>query len=110
MAPEISLQTVLVPATPTSTVERGLLIFADDVLMAVVMHLDGSVDNDALRGPWYLETGYGPCAQRPGTDLAFKTPDEAQAWVLNCCTRMQAGTPSGSGRASPSRAGATRTH
>ncbi|HEV2603339.1 MAG TPA: hypothetical protein VGU24_06725 [Microvirga sp.] len=59
-----------------------MLIFADDALMAVVMQLEGSVDDEKLRGLWYLETGYGPCVERPGTDRLFKTPDEAQQWVL----------------------------
>ncbi|HEV2604114.1 MAG TPA: hypothetical protein VGU24_10685 [Microvirga sp.] len=63
-------------------VEEGILIFADDVLMAVVMRLDSSVDDEGMRGLWYLETGYGPCARAPGTDQLFGSPDEAQAWVL----------------------------
>ncbi len=82
MAPHITCQTVLVPATPSSTVEAGMLIFADDVLAAVMMHLDGSVDDKSLKGLWYLETGYGRCAQPPGADLMFKSPGAARQWVL----------------------------
>ncbi len=40
MAPHITCQTILVPATSTCRVEQGFLILAGDVLMAVVMHLD----------------------------------------------------------------------
>jgi hypothetical protein len=82
MAPHITCQTILVPATPTRAVEQGFLIFADNVLMAVVMHLQRSVDDPDLRGLWFLETGYGPCAEPPGVERTFRSPDEAQQWVL----------------------------
>jgi hypothetical protein len=110
MAPKISLQTVLVPATPTSTVERGLLVFAEDVLVAVVMHLDASVTDLDLHGRWYLETGYGPCAQPPGTDLIFSTLGDVQRWVLERCADMQADVPSSAAMVNDPRPDTARRH
>ncbi len=93
MAPHIACQSILIPASPrTGTVEEGFLVFADDVLMAAVMRLDKSVDGD-LRGQWFLETGYGPCTVPPGSDVLFRTPDEAQQWVLERVTRARKPEP-----------------
>ncbi len=66
-------------------VEEGILIFADDVLMAVVMRLDSSVDDEGMRGLWYLETGYGPLdgINHP----TFATLDAAQEWISQRLTR-----------------------
>jgi hypothetical protein len=89
MAPHIRCQTILIPASPRSnTVEQGFLVFADDVLMAVVMCLDKSVEDD-LRGQWFVETGYGPCTVPLGSDILFQTPGEVQEWVLEQVTRAR---------------------
>ncbi len=40
MVPHITCQTILLPATRSDAVEEGLLIFADDMLMAVVICLE----------------------------------------------------------------------
>lgn len=88
MDPHITCQTILLPATRSGVVEEGLLVFADDVLMAVVMLLQNSVSDPDLPGRWYLETGYGPCEEAPGTNRLFETSDEAEAWVLECLTRV----------------------
>ena len=89
MAPHIRCQTILIPVSPrSSTVEQGFLILVDDVLMAVIMCLDKSVEDD-LRGQWFLETGYGPCTVGPGEDVLFQNPDEAQQWVLERVTRAR---------------------
>ena len=88
MAPRITCQTVLVPATASGTVEEGLLIFGDDTLLAVVMRLDSSVD-DSLRGRWFLEVGFGPCAVHPASDLLFHSADEAKAWVREQVARAR---------------------
>ena len=88
MAPHIICQTIRIPATRSGVVEDGFLIFADDVLMAAVTRLEHSIDEDLedLRGQWYLETGYGPCAVGPGDDQLFRSPDDAQQWVLERVT------------------------
>ncbi|HEY8382006.1 MAG TPA: hypothetical protein VIL09_07650 [Microvirga sp.] len=80
MAPHITCQAILVPAARRGDIEQGLLIFADDALMAVVTYLDNSVDEEGPRGRWFLETGYGPCSG--AEEMLFDTPDEAQQWVL----------------------------
>ena len=56
--------------------------------MACVMHLDGSLGEELadLKGLWYLETGYGRCAVALGEDVLFRSPDEAQAWMLERVT------------------------
>lgn len=82
MAPHITCQTIFIPTSRSDGIEQGLLIFADDALMAVVTYLDNSVDEEGPRGRWFLETGYGPCAPPLGDDVLFGTPDEAQQWVL----------------------------
>ncbi|HEY8380869.1 MAG TPA: hypothetical protein VIL09_01840 [Microvirga sp.] len=80
MAPHITCQAILVPTTHRDGIEQGLLIFADDALMAVVTYLHNSVDEEGPRGRWFLETGYGACSAEE--DVLFDTPDEAQQWVL----------------------------
>ncbi|HEX2556413.1 MAG TPA: hypothetical protein VHL98_22165 [Microvirga sp.] len=84
MAPHITCQSIRIPVNRSGEVEQGFLVFADDALMAVVMLLDGSLDEELnhLKGRWFMETGYGPCAVAPGTDQIFQSPDEAQQWVL----------------------------
>ncbi len=90
MTPHITCQTILVPAPRSGVVEQGFLVFADSKLMAVVTHLWNSVDKD-LRGCWFLEVGFGPCAEPPGSDLTFRTRSEAQQWVLERVTRAHEG-------------------
>jgi hypothetical protein len=85
MVPHITCQTIFVPATGTHGVKQGLLIFADNTLMAVIMHLENGAEEDR-KGRWFLETGYGPCTPPIGTDLTFRSPDEAQQWVLKRMT------------------------
>jgi hypothetical protein len=52
VGPHITCQTILIPTASMRAVEEGILIFADDVLMAVVMRLDSSVDDEGMRGLW----------------------------------------------------------
>ncbi len=88
MAPHISCQTILIPAICSGLTEQGFLVFADDQLMAMVIYHQDSVRED-MRGLWYLETGYGPCAAGSGVDRVFQSPDEAQHWVLAQVTRAR---------------------
>ncbi len=89
MAPHISCQTILIPAICSGLTEQGFLVFADDQLMAMVIYHQDSVRED-MRGLWYLETGYGPCAEGPRVDRVFQSPDEAQQWVRErvACARV----------------------
>lgn len=91
MAPHIMCQTTRIPATRSGVVEEGFLVFADDTLMAVVIRLDRTLDEELedLRGRWYLETGYGACTIGPGVDQLFRSPDEAQRWVLERVSRAR---------------------
>ncbi len=59
--------------------EPGCLVFADGVLVAVISHLEETVDGE-LKHRWYLEAGFGPCdgvIPHP----VFASKDEAWAWV-----------------------------
>ena len=87
MAPHISCQTILIPAICSGLTEQGFLVFADDQLMAMVIYHQDSVRED-MRGLWYLETGYGPCAEGPRVDRVFQSPDEAQQWVRERVARV----------------------
>jgi hypothetical protein len=81
MTPHIRCQNILLPPTSTRAVEQGLLIFADDMLLAVITGSQNSVDS-SRGGRWVLEVGFGPCAVASGLDVMFQTPEEAQQWVL----------------------------
>ncbi len=83
MASHITCQSIRIPANRYSTLEEGLLIFADDALMAVIMHLQKVASGD-LQDMWFLEAGFGPCAVSFRTDRTFRSPDEAQQWVKEC--------------------------
>ncbi|TNC16129.1 hypothetical protein FF100_02390 [Methylobacterium terricola] len=57
--------------------ERGLLVFADGTLAAVLVCLSDVHGDDA--GLWFLEAGFGPLASpQPGK---FADLDAAQAWI-----------------------------
>jgi hypothetical protein len=59
--------------------EPGCLVFADGVLVAVISHLQNTVDGE-LQHRWFLEAGFGPCSgAKP--DPIFMTKEEAQAWI-----------------------------
>ncbi len=65
MQRHITCQKVLMPANRSGVLEEGFLVFADDRLMAVVIHLQNSVTEE-FQGLWCLETGDGPCAVMQG--------------------------------------------
>ena len=59
--------------------EPSCLVFADDVLVAVISHLEETVEGE-LQHRWYLEAGFGPCngvIPHP----VFGSKEEAWAWV-----------------------------
>jgi hypothetical protein len=83
MAPDITLRPTNIATTGYTKPEHGLLVFADGALVAVVSQLDGSLEKgDILRGHWFLEAGFGPCATHPSDESIFESQDEAQDWVL----------------------------
>jgi hypothetical protein len=83
MGPEITYEPVRVATTRHAKAEDGFLIFTDGALVAVITNLDWSVgDYGHLRGRWFLEAGFGPCAVLPGDECIFETPHAARKWVL----------------------------
>ena len=84
LEPHLTCRAILMPAGPSEIIEEGLLIFADDTLVAVVMHLQQSVGKE-YRGFWRLEAGFGPCAVAETSRPTFQSQDEAQRWV---CERV----------------------
>jgi hypothetical protein len=60
--------------------EEGYLVLHDDVLVAVISHLQETVDGE-LRDSWYVEAGFGPCDGLLPAPI-FKSRDEAERWVL----------------------------
>lgn len=63
--------------------QDGLLVFANDELVAVLVVLDEEYDRDVnMQGRWFLEAGFGPC-QTWSKGHVFATQDEALAWVRN---------------------------
>lgn len=54
------------------------LLVVDGQLAAVLVRLEES-DHGLLRGAWYLEAGFGPCAVMDG--VYFASLDEASEWV-----------------------------
>ena len=78
MAPTLTRQLVRVAVSGNKS-EPGCLVFADGVLVAVISHLEETVDGE-IQHRWYLEAGFGRCdGLKP--EPVFASKDEAQAWV-----------------------------
>jgi hypothetical protein len=91
MVPRITCQTLLVPTGRAGGVEENLLIFSDDMLVAVVRSCEERV-SDISQGFWILKIGYGLCASPPtNKDLTFRSPAEAQQWGLERVSRANTG-------------------
>ncbi len=58
--------------------EDGQLVLADGRLVAVLVRL-GDVAHVGLLGAWFLEAGFGPCAQTVAP--VFNDLDAAQDWI-----------------------------
>jgi hypothetical protein len=69
----VTLQPVQVA---TGAEEEGMLLFADERLVAVLVHL--SEENEIAPGDWYLEAGFGPLG---GHQPTFPDLDAAQDWI-----------------------------
>lgn len=57
--------------------DDGLLVMADEVLVAVLVCLDRPIYGPE-QGQWHLEAGFGPCAARPAT---FPRLEPALRWI-----------------------------
>jgi hypothetical protein len=57
--------------------EEGLLVFAEDRLVAVLVRL--TEEHDDLTGQWFLETGFGPL-DGPSSPT-FADLEAAQEWI-----------------------------
>jgi len=56
--------------------EPGVLVFADQDLVAVLVHLEA--DFYDFKGQWHLEVGFAPV---PEESRCFATLDEAITWI-----------------------------
>jgi hypothetical protein len=66
---------------------EGRLLLHEGQLVAVLARLDGLSHDEACRGQWHLEAGFGPC-QATGTYL-FQTLDAAGIWADDRVHRRQ---------------------
>ena len=71
----LRLQPVHVATGSDDTESR--LVFANDFLVAVLVHL--SDDHDGLAGMWFLEAGFGRVDT--ATPPTFADLDAAQSWI-----------------------------
>jgi hypothetical protein len=62
----------------TGADEDGVLVFADERLAAVLVHL--SDENEIAPGGWYLETGFGPRLDGPNHPT-FPSLEAARQWI-----------------------------
>jgi hypothetical protein len=63
----------------TGSDEEGLLVYADDRLVAVLVHL--SEENEIAPGDWYLEAGFGSRLDGP-YHPTFASLAAAQDWIV----------------------------
>jgi hypothetical protein len=69
------LQTTQVAGYPNS---EGQLVFADDQLVAVLVHLSEEYGDEA--GEWYIEAAFGPTLGDP-LNPTFASAEEAVHWI-----------------------------
>ncbi len=59
--------------------EEGMLVFAENRLVAVLVQLSDAHEEQNLTGQWFLETGYGHSLA--GEHPTFADLDAAQVWI-----------------------------
>ncbi len=59
--------------------EEGVLVFAENRLVAVLVQLSDAHEEQNLTGQWFLETGYG--RSLAGEHPTFADLDAAQVWI-----------------------------
>lgn len=70
--------------------EEGVLVLADERLVAVLVKLSAAIHGDAT-GHWFVEAGFGCCAGAPPP--TFATLADALLWVAERHGRGGAGLP-----------------
>lgn len=74
----------------TSIDSRGMLIFEDDLLIAVLVQLEESVHGERYGGKWNLEATFDELPYPP--DKVFNSLDHAERWLLEQLERAQRDT------------------
>jgi hypothetical protein len=59
--------------------QEGVLVFVDERLAAVLVRLAHVSHPAQMRGKWFLEAGFGPCAS--SSQKLFSSLEEAEAWI-----------------------------
>ncbi len=67
-----------IPVYTGSGDQDGQLVLVNGRLVAVLVHLD-DMSHAGLIGAWFLEAGFGPCAQVVAP--IFGNLDDAQSWI-----------------------------
>ena len=81
MSEDLTFRPVLIETG--SADEDGRLVFARDRLIAVLVRLSAATHpSERLRGKWFLEAGFGPCAMHESD--VFPALAEAEAWIRGC--------------------------
>jgi len=75
MSIKFRLQSVQVAAYPNS---EGQLVFADEQLVAVLVHLSEDYESEA--GEWYIEAAFGPALGNPLNPM-FDSLEGAVGWI-----------------------------
>ncbi len=65
--------------------EMGMLVFAENRLVAVLVQLSDAHEEQNLTGHWFLETGYG--RGLAGEHPTFPDLNAAQVWISERLTR-----------------------
>lgn len=89
MSIHLSRRETDVAVSPDGLSESGLLILADGALVAVISRLERSGPEE-MRGRWYLEAGFGPCAVAASDTVLFGSPEEAEHWAHERIARKAA--------------------
>lgn len=64
----------------TSIDSQGMLIFENDLLVAVLVQLEASVHGERYAGKWNLEATFDQLPYPP--DKVFNSLDHAERWLL----------------------------
>lgn len=80
-----------IPVFTGSGDDDGRLVLADGRLVAVLVRLRDQAHDD-LVGAWFLEAGFGPCAEAAAP--IFATLDAARDWVHDQIEALDAGRSS----------------
>lgn len=71
----------------TSIDSHGMLVYENDLLVAVLVQLEPSVHGDRYAGKWNLEATFDELPYPP--DKVFNSLDHAQRWLLEHLHRSE---------------------